>query len=67
MCAIGTSFQAYFGGEMMYEMMKRKPQPMLFLAQVIFNLAHHIDMVCEELAFGDAVNYTWQGNGFQHS
>ena len=48
---------------MMYEMRRRKPKPTLLPTQEIFNLLHNIGMVWEELAFGDAVSYIWQGNG----
>ena len=43
---------------MMYEMRKRKLKFTLLLTRGIFNLPHHINMVSEELAFGDAGSYT---------
>ena len=49
-------FQLDHGGDMMYEMRRRKLEPTLFLTQGIDNLPHHIGMVREELAFDDAVN-----------
>ena len=36
--AIATIFQLYHGGDMMYEMSRRKPEPTLLLTQGIFNL-----------------------------
>ena len=43
---------------MMYEMRRIKAKPTLLPTQAIFNLPHHIGMVCEELADGDVVSYT---------
>ena len=40
-----TVFQLYHGGDMMYEMKRRKPEPTLLPTQGIFNLSHHIGMV----------------------
>ena len=37
---------------------KKKPKPTLSPTQRIFNLPHHIGIVCEELSFDDAVSYT---------
>ena len=54
--AIATMFQLYHGGDLIYEMRRRKPEPTHLPTQGIFNLAHHIDMVWEELAFDDAVS-----------
>ena len=51
----------------MHEMKRRKPKPTLLLTQGIFSLPHYIAMVLEELAFDNAVSYTHQGNGLQHS
>ena len=65
--AIAILFQLYHGGDMMYEMRRRMPEPTFLLTQRIFNLLHHIVMVSEELAFDDAVSYTQQGNRLQHS
>ena len=31
------------------------------------NLPYHIGIVLEELAFDDAVSYTWQGNRLQQN
>ena len=45
------------GDDMMYDMRRRKPDPTLLPTEGIFNLPHHIDMVCEEQAFDDAVSY----------
>ena len=45
----------------MYEMRRRKPEPLLLPTQRIFNHPHHIGMGKEELAFGDAVRYTQWG------
>ena len=42
---------------MMYEMRSRKPECTLLHTQGILNLLHRIGMVCEELAFDDAVSY----------
>ena len=39
--AIATIFQLYHGGNMMYEMRRRKPEPPLLPTQWIFNLPHH--------------------------
>ena len=54
---------------MMYEVRRRKSKPTILLTHGIY-----IDMVwelafdwLEELAFDDAVSYTQQGNGLQHS
>ena len=65
--ARATVFQLYHGGNIMYEMRGRKPEPAPLPTQVIFNLPHHIGRVGEELAFGDAVSYTQQGNELQYS
>ena len=43
--AIATVFQLHHGGDMMYEMRRRKPVPTVLLTQGIFNLPHHMDMV----------------------
>ena len=42
---IATIFQFYRGGDIMHEMRRRKPEPILLLTQGIFNPQHHIDMV----------------------
>ena len=42
----------------MYEMRMRKPEPIHLTTQRIINLPPHIGVVCEELAFDDAVRYT---------
>ena len=42
---IVTVFQLYHGGDMMYEMRKKKPKPTLLLTRRIFNLPHYICMV----------------------
>ena len=55
-----TIFQLYHGTDMMYEMRRRKPEPIFSLTQGIFNLSHHIGMIWNELAFDD---YTQRGNG----
>ena len=48
---------------MIYEMRRRKPEPVLLLIQGIFNLAHlYIGM---DLAFDDAVSYKQLGNRLQ--
>ena len=60
--AIATVFQLNPGGDMMYEIRRRKPEPTLFLTQRVFNLLHNIGMALEELAFDD-VGYTQWGNG----
>ena len=39
-------------------MRRRKAERTLLSTQGIFNLPHHLGMVWEELAFGDAVSYT---------
>ena len=49
---IAAVFQLYLGGEMIYEMRRRKPKPTLLPSQVIFILSHHIGM-----AFDDVVIY----------
>ena len=46
-----TVHQLYHDGDMMNEMRRRKPEPLLLPTQGIFNLPHHIDMVWEELAY----------------
>ena len=43
--AISTVFQIYHGGDMMYEMRRRKPKPALLPTQLFVNLPHHIGMV----------------------
>ena len=43
---------------MMYEMRRKKPERILLPTKGIFNLPDHIGVVCEELAFDDAVSYT---------
>ena len=40
-----TVFQLYHGGDVMYEMRRRKPGATVILTQGIFNLQHHIGMV----------------------
>ena len=65
--AMATLFQLHHGGDMAYEMRSRKLKPTLLLTQGIFNFPYHIGMVWEELAFYDAVSYTHQGIGLQHS
>ena len=55
-------FHLYHGGDVMYEM-RRNPKPTLLPYQRNFNLLHHIAV----LAFDNAVTYTEQGNGLQHS
>ena len=40
-----TLFQLYSGGDMMYEMRRRKPEPTCLPTQWIFNLPHHVGMV----------------------
>ena len=52
---------------MMYEMRKRKAEPILLPTHGIFNLTLHTIMVWEELAFDDAVSYAQLGNALQHS
>ena len=59
-------FQLYHGGDMVYEMRRRKTEPTLLLTQV-FYLPHHAGMVWEKLAFDDAISYTQLGNGLQQS
>ena len=46
---------------MMYELRRRNPEPTLLQTQGIFNLAHQIGMVQEELAFDDSISYTRRG------
>ena len=43
--AKATVFQLYQGGDIMYTMRRRKPEPMLLPTQGIFNLPHHIGIV----------------------
>ena len=43
--AIATVFQLYLGSDMIHEMRKRKPQPILLPTQRIFNIPHDIGMV----------------------
>ena len=52
---------------MMHEMRTGNTEPTLLPTQVILNLPNHIGMVREKLGFDDAVSYTQQGNGMQHS
>ena len=42
--ARATVFQLYHDGDMMYEMRRRKPEPLLLPTQGMFNLQNHIDM-----------------------
>ena len=58
---------ANMGGDTMYEMRRRKPDPTLLLTQGTFSLAHHTGLVLEELAFDDALDlhYTQQVKGLQ--
>ena len=49
---------------MIYEMRRRKPEPILLLTQGIFK--PHTGIVWEELAFADAVSYAQRGKGLQH-
>ena len=66
--AIATVFQLDHGGDMMYEMRRRrKPEATLLLTQGTFNFPHHIGIIWEELAFDNAVSYIQQGNGHQYS
>ena len=55
--ATATIFQLYHGGDMMYEIRRRNPEPTQLLTQGNFNLPQHIGMVGEELASDDAVSY----------
>ena len=57
-CCYVMPFQLYLGGDMMYEMSRRKPEPTHLPTQAIFNLEHNIGMIWENLAFDDAVSYT---------
>ena len=59
--SIATTFEPYHDGDMMYEMRRRKPKPTLLPTQGIFNLPYHIGIVWEDLAFDDAISYTYQG------
>ena len=43
--ARATVFHLYHGGNMMYEIRRRTPEPTPLLTQGIFNLQHHIGMV----------------------
>ena len=43
--AIATVFQLYHGGDMMYEMRRRKPELTRLQTQVIFNHLNHTGMV----------------------
>ena len=52
--AIATVSVLYHG-----DMRWRKTEPTLLPTQGIVNLPHHIGMVLEELAFDDAVSYTY--------
>ena len=61
--AITTIFQLNLGGDMMYEMSRRKPEPTFLAIQGIFNLLHHLSMIWEELGFSDTVSYAQWGNG----
>ena len=60
--AIATVLQLYLGGDMMYEIRMRKPEPTVLPTEGIFNLSHHIGRVGEELAFDDAIGYTQHQN-----
>ena len=63
--AIPTVFQLYHGGDMIYGMGRRNPEPTLLPPQGIFHLPHHIGMVWEELAFDDAViQVQWDDSRF---
>ena len=42
---IATVFQLSHGGDMIYEMRRRKPEPTFVPTQGAFNLQHHIGMV----------------------
>ena len=66
---IATVFKFDYGGDLMYEMSRRKPEPTLLPKQRIFNPppTHHIGMVWEELALDDAVSYTQWVKGLQYS
>ena len=64
-CFTPSVFQLHDGGDMMYELRRRKPKPTLLLTQGFFYLAHHI--VREELAFDGAITYTQGGNGLEPS
>ena len=65
--AMATVFLSYHGSDMMYEMIRRKPEPTCLPTQGIFNFSHHIGMVWEEQAFIDPVSYTQWGNRLWHS
>ena len=56
--AMATIFQLHHVGDMMYEMRRRKPKPILLPIQGIFNLLRYLGMVWEELAFADSVSYS---------
>ena len=64
---IATLCQLRHSGDMMYEIRRRKSKATLLQTQGIYKFPRHIEMVCEELAFGDALNYTQWGNGLQDS
>ena len=42
----------------MFEMKRRKLEPLLLPTQGVFNLPHHIGIAWEELAFDDTIRYT---------
>ena len=60
-----TVSQLYHGGDMIYEMTRRKSEATLLQTQGIFDHPHCIGMVGEELAINDAVSYTQYRNGLQ--
>ena len=40
--AVATVFQLFHGGDVMYEMRRRKPEPTLLPTKGIFKFPHHI-------------------------
>ena len=42
---VATTWQLYIGGDMMYEMRRRKPEHKILLTQGIFNQSHNIVIV----------------------
>ena len=59
LCHSNSITVIYYGGDMIYEMRSRMPEPTPLPIQGIFNLPH--GMIWEELAFDDAVSYSqWE-------
>ena len=61
--AIAPDVQLYHGGDIMYDMRRRKPEPTPLPTQEMFKVPQHKGMILEVVAFDDAVSYRQWRNG----